>query len=263
MIGRASRSVFLVLLPAFGVGGALGLPALLCLAGAASASPSRLRQAVEKRPLWLVFLALFVGFSALSALWSAHAAGPQALKLLVLVPLGLLFAAAAAGDPRLTRAGAVAAFWVLAALLAIEAIWRLPLNSAAQPGGDFDELTRNVARGSSLCLALIWPAAGALAARPGLPWKAGALATLAAGGFISLQFGQSANTLAFGAGLIAFLAAYAAPRITLGALLAGLLLWLLASPFLTPLLLNPRTTLARPWARRRARTHARRARASP
>jgi len=238
MIGRAARAAFLVLLPAFGVGGALGVPVLLCLVGALCLRPSLLRQAVEKRPLWLVLLALCAALAVLSSAWSEHSAGVQALKIAVIIPAGLLFAAAAADDPRLTRAGAVAGFAMLALLLAIEAVWALPLNRAAQPGGDFDELSRNVSRGSSLCLALIWPAAAALSARDGGGWKLAAAAALAGGGFIALQFGQFANTIAFAMGLAAFLAAYLAPRLGLSAVLAGLLVWLLAAPFLTPVLLN-------------------------
>lgn len=236
MIGSFARAVFFVLLPAVGVGGALGIPVLICLAGALSFRPSLLRQAIETRPPAVLLLVLFFTLAVASSSWSEFAAARQALKIALLVPLGLLFAAAAASDLRLTRAGAIAAFAVLAALLAIEAIWGLPLNRAAQPSADIDELGRNVSRAASLLLALTWPAAGALLARPGLFWKTATAAALAAGGFISLQFGQTANTLGFGLGLVAFFAAFAAPRLTLGALIGGLTLWLLAAPFATPLL---------------------------
>ncbi|HYD74161.1 MAG TPA: O-antigen ligase family protein [Candidatus Binatia bacterium] len=236
MVGTIARAVFFVLLPAFGVGGALGLPILLCLAGALSLSPSLLRQAVECRPWSLLLLAGFLALAVTSSLWSEHAAGPQALKIGALAALGSVFAAAAAQDRRLTRAGAVAAFAVLAALLAIEAMGGLPLNRAAQPGGDIDELTRNVTRAASLLLALTWAAAGALLGRSEPIWKAGAVAILAAGGFVSLQFGQFANTVGFVAGLAAFAGAYIAPRIMLAAVFAALLVWLIGAPFITPLL---------------------------
>lgn len=235
MIGTIARAVFFVLLPAIGVGGALGLPILLCLAGLVSLRPSLLRQAVESRPWSLLLLIFFLALAVASSLWSEHAAGAQALKVGALAALGLVFAAAAAQAPRLTRAGAIAAFTVLAALLAIEALGRLPLNLAAQPGGDFDELTRNVSRGASLLLVMTFATAGALLARQGVSWKAATLAALAAGGFISLQFGQFANAVGFAVGLGLFVAAYALPRLTLIAVFAGLLLWLVAAPFATPL----------------------------
>jgi exopolysaccharide production protein ExoQ len=248
VIGTFARAVFFVLLPAIGVGGALGLPVLLCLAGMLSLRPSLLRQAVESRPWSLLLLMGFLTLAVTSSLWSEHAAGPQGLKIGAVAVLGLVFAAAAAGDPRLTRAGAVAAFAVLAALLAIEAIGGLPLNLAAQPGGDFDELTRNVSRGASLLLVMTFSAAGALLARPGLIWKASTVAALAAGAVISLQFGQFANAVGFAVGLGLFVAGYAQPRLTLIAVSAGLLLWLVAAPFATPLLASAVSAEALPFS---------------
>jgi exopolysaccharide production protein ExoQ len=236
VIGTFARAVFFVLLPAIGVGGALGLPVLICLAGALSLRPSLLQQAVESRPWSLCLLIAFLALAVTSSLWSEHAAGPQALKIGALAALGLVFAAAAAQDPRLTRAGAIAAFAGLAVLLAIEALGGLPLNRAAQPEGDIDELGRNLSRAASLLLALTWGAAGALLARPGAVWKAGAIVILAAGGSVSLQFGQFANTVGFIAGLAAFATAYIAPRVMLSAVFAALLVWLVGAPFATPML---------------------------
>lgn len=236
MIGASARAVFFALLPAFAVGGALGVPVLLCLAGALSLRPSLLRQAVENRPAALLLVVGFLALSIASAAWSEHDAGRQALKLAVLAPLGLLFAAGAAAGPRLTRAGGIAAFAALAVLLAIEAIWALPLNRAAQPEVDPGELLRNVSRGASLCLALTFVAAATLMAHGGRAWTQLGLLALVAGGFVSFQFGQFANTLAFGAGLAAFFAAFVAPRVVVGATIAVLTIWLLAAPFATPLL---------------------------
>jgi O-antigen ligase len=236
VIGTVARAVFFVLLPAIGVGGALGLPLLLCLAGALSIRPSLLRQAVESRPWSLLLLVAFLAFAVGSSAWSEHAAAPQAVKISILAALGLIFAATAAQDPRLTRAGAIAAFVVLAALLAIEALGGLPLNRAAQPDGDIDELGRNVSRAASLLLASTWGAAGALVARPGLAWRIAALTVLAGAGFISFQFGQFANTIGFIAGLTAFAGALIAPRVMLSAVFAALLIWLIGAPFVAPLL---------------------------
>jgi O-antigen ligase len=234
MIGAAARAAFFVLLPAFSVGGALGVPVLICLAGALSLRPSLLRQAVENRPLALMALLGFLALSIASAAWSDYGALRQAAKIAVLVPLGLLFTAAAAADRRLTRAAGVAAFAILAILLAVEALWSLPLNRAAQPETASGELLRNVSRGATLLLALTFPAAATLMARGGRTWSRLGLLALAAGGFISLQFGQFANTLAFAAGLIAFFTAFAAPRLAVWSTIAVLLAWLLAAPFATP-----------------------------
>lgn len=252
MIGRAARAAFLVLLPAFGVGGALGLPVLICLAGALSLRPSLLRQAVEKRPIALVVLLAFLGLSATSSLWSDHAAGVQALKLAILAPLALVFATSAALDPRLTRAGGVAACAVLIVLLSVEALWGLPLNRAVQPGTEPGELLRNVSRAAVLLLALVWGATGALMAMARPSWTAVGLLLLIGGGFISLQFGQFANTVAFIAGLAAFFAAFIAPRATMALVAGGLLVWLIAAPFATPLIASAieRAALPESWTYR-------------
>lgn len=236
MIGGLARAVFFVLVPAVGVGGALGIPVLVCVAGALSLRPARLWQAIQKKHWPLLLLAAFVALAAASCAWSEHSAAPQALKIIVLALLSLLFVTGAAEDQRLTRAGSVAAFFVLAVLLAIEAICGLSLNRAAQPEADINELGRNVSRGASLLLVITWGAIGALVARSGGYWKALAVGAIAASGFISLQFGQFANAVGFAAGLCAFVVAYTAPRFALTATIAILVFWLLAAPFVTPLL---------------------------
>lgn len=239
MIGGPARAAFFVLLPAFGVGGALGVPVLLCLAGALSLRPSLLRQVVDKRPSAILLLLALAGLAVLSSAWSAGPAAPlQALKVAAIVLFGLAFAGDAAASPRLTQAGGVAAFTVLAVLLAVEALGSLPLNRAVQPEADPGELLRNTMRGASLLMALAWGAAAVLIARGGRTWMRLGLLALAAAGFISFQFSQSANIVAFAAGLLAFAAAFAAPRAVLAATLAALTLWLIAAPFLTPLLLS-------------------------
>ncbi len=252
MIGGFARATFFVLLPAVGVGGALGLPVLIFLAGAFSLRPSRLRQDFETSPAAVRLLLAFAWLAIFSAVWSAHDASAQAAKIAVLSCFGLLFATEASKDARLTLASGVAAFSVLAALLAIEALGGLPLNRAAQPDTDIDELGRNVSRAASLLLALTWGAAGALITRSGAVWKLATVAVLAAGGFVSLQFGQFANTIGFIAGLVAFLGAYLAPRLVLTAVVCGLLLWLVGAPFATPLLASAidAEALPRSWGER-------------
>ena len=91
------------LLPAAAVGGALALPVLLCLAGALALRPSVIRQVLEKkaRPLWAVIA--FLVWAAGSSLWSAYPGHAQALKLVTLAPLGLMFAAASLSAQVLLR----------------------------------------------------------------------------------------------------------------------------------------------------------------
>jgi len=235
VIGFAALVVFFVLLPAVAVGGALGAPVLLSVAGVLCLRPSQLRQAVENRPAWLVLLGAFLTLAAASSFWSEHTAAiTQAAKIGVLAVGGVLFAAGARANPRLAAGGAVAAAAVLAVLLSIEALFDLPLNRAAQPGGETGELLRNVSRGSSLLIALVWSAAAALMARGGRTWTRLGLLVLAGAGFVSVQFGQFANSAAFLAGLAAFFSAFIAPRFVIFVTFAGLVIWLLAAPFATP-----------------------------
>jgi O-antigen ligase len=249
-----ARAAFFALLPVVGVGGALGVPVLLCLAGAASLRPSLLRQAVENPSLSVGLLLLLTAWVCASAAWSPHASGIQALQIATMVPLGLLFVAAAveARGRRLTRAAGAAAFFILAALLTVEALGDLFINRAAQPDELADELLRNAARGATLLLALTWTTVAALLAYRKPAWTGLAVAATAAGGFIALQFGQSANTLAFAVGLAAFAAAYLAPRLAVAAASLGLAAWMLAAPFLTPLLSANLDTEAMPrsWTER-------------
>jgi O-antigen ligase len=248
--------LFFALLPAVASGGGMALPVVLCFAGAASVRPSLLRQAVENKPAALALLLAFVAWAAITGLWSPHAGSTQALKLLVLVPLGLAFASTAAADDgarRLTRAGSLAAFLVLAPLMAIEAIWNLPLNRIAQPEASVGELIRNASRGATILLAMGWAAAAGLFALGGRRRTFAAALVLAMSGFIAFQFGQMAHAAAFMAGLAAFGAAYAAPRLAILAASAALAAWMLLAPFLTPIVLsNQRLVDALPesWAAR-------------
>jgi O-antigen ligase len=238
--GGPARAAFFALLPAAAAGGALALPVLMCLAGAASLRPSLLQQAVEKRPLALALLLIFTAWAAASSAWSPYPIHVQAIKLALIVPLGLMFAAAAGADARaarLTLAAGLAAFIVLAALLAVEAAWGLPLNRAAQPGAPMGELGRNTSRGAIVLLALTWPVAAHLLGG-GKAGAGAAILALIASAALSLPFGQLAHPIALAAGLAAFALAFAAPRfalLTTTGVLAG---WTLAAPFLTPLVLS-------------------------
>lgn len=240
------------LLPAASVGGALALPVLLCLAGALALRPSLIRQVLEKKawPLWTVIA--FLVWAAASSLWSAYPGHAQALKLAILAPLGLMFAAAAGAEPArpVTRAAGIAAFVVLAALMSVEAIWDMPLNRAANPDTPPGEVVRNVNRGAAVLLALTWAPAAALMTG-GRAWAA--IALFGASAFLALPFGIWANVAGFAVGLAAFVLAFAAPRMALMAVSGALAAWMLTAPFLTPLILaNQRLVDALPesWAQR-------------
>lgn len=229
-------AAFFALLAPAAAGGAMAAPVLLCLAAALAIRPSLLRQAAEKTawPLWL--LLVFVAWAIVTSLWSAQPGHAQALKLAILVPFGLMFAASAAAEPTraLTRAAGVAAFIVLAGLLTIEALWDLPINRAANPDMPPGEVVRNVNRGAVVLLALTWgPAAALLMQRR--PIAASALIVVS--GLITLSFDVAANPAAFVAGLGVFALAFQAPRIAVMGVSSALAAWMLAAPFLTPLIL--------------------------
>jgi len=228
---------FFALLPAVAGGGALGLPLVIGLAGAAAAGPWTLRQAVERMSLPLALLAALAIWTAASSLWSPWP-GLTAAKVLATLAFGLLFSSAVAAPSlaRLALAGAFAATLVLIPLLAIEAIWDMPLNAAAQPDASPEDLNQNPARGVVVMLALLWPGL-AWAAGSSMRWRWPAVSAAAlAAGSIALQFGQLSTAIGFAIGLIFFALGFAAPR--LAVLTPSILLaaWMLAAPFLTPIL---------------------------
>ena len=106
-----------------------------------------------------------------SSAWSPYPDHVQAPKLAATIGLGLVFAWAAsrADARRLTRAGCLAAFCVLAALLTVEAIADLALNRAVRPEAPDWVLEGNPTRGAVILLALTWAVAGGLSV-----WGAGA-----------------------------------------------------------------------------------------
>lgn len=249
---KAGLALLYCFLPALAAGGAMGLPVFLCLAGLLAIRPSIFKQLFETKSLFLVPLLLFCGWAAASSAWSPYESFEQGAKLLVLLPLGLLcVAAASAGaDHGLMRGLGPAAFVVLALLLVVEALWELPLNRAANPDIPPHEVVRNVNRGAAVVLALTWGAAAALLTSGR---RLAALAVVLASAGLALPFGLWANLGAFVLGLAVFALAYLAPRIAIWAVSGGLAFWMLAAPFLTPLILaNQRLVDALPlsWAAR-------------
>jgi O-antigen ligase len=241
-LGGFARAAFFALLPLVAAGGAMGLPLLMGLAAVIALGPSPFQRALTEKPLALGLIAAFVVWAAVSNLWSPWR-GETWLKISAMSALGVLFAAGAAANARaarLTLTAALAALAVLAALLAIEAAFGMPLNASANPGLAADQVLQNPARGLVVFLALVWPSLAALIAGGGaIRFAAATALTLAAGG-LSLQFGQLSTAVGFAAGLTAFALALAAPAFAIRALSAGLAAWMLAAPFLTPLIFaNP------------------------
>jgi O-antigen ligase len=233
----AAIAVFFSLLAAVTAGGGLALPVLLCLAGAVAIRPSLLRQAFEKKSIALWLVLALTAWSIVSTAWSPLPMDDQVYKLAVLVPLGLMFVASATADHptrRLTMAGALAASFVMAPLLLVEAFGDMPLNSAAQPNERVDLLYRIGGHGTTILLSMVWAGAAALIGLSGAWRWIAAIVLLAGGAVLSTQFDQLANALAFAVGAIAFLGAFVVPRLMIWAVTGGLAVWLVAAPFVIP-----------------------------
>ena len=225
-----ARAAFFALLPAAAASGAMVIPVLLSGAALPAAKPSLVRN-LQRSAAALAVLA-FLAWAMISSLWSTTFPIVLLAKLLLLLPLGAAFArAAGVSAPSLTLAGALAAFAVLALLLGAEALDGLLLTRLANPEEPLP--ARAPSRGAVVLLSMAWGCCAALAV-----WRRPALAALSVGaaGWISLQFGQSANTVAFAAGLAAFGAALVWPRASALGVCCGLGGWTLAAPFATPLL---------------------------
>lgn len=250
-----ARAGAFALLPAVAAGGAMGLPLLMGLAALVSLGPRLFRQVLEKASPWLWLLVALAVWAGVSGLWSPWP-GPTAAKVLGVLALGLVFAITAGANEKaaaLTLAGAAAAFVVLAALLGIEAALDMPLNRAAEPGLPLGELNRNPSRGLIVLLAMVWPVVAWLLASGSWLQRVFALGVVIACAALSLQFDQLSTAIGFGAGLIVFVIAFALPRLAILATSFGLALWMLAAPFVTPLLVaSPQLVEAVPmsWAHR-------------
>lgn len=195
-LGSPARAAFFALLPAAAVSGGLAIAVLIAAAGAASFRLSLLRQAIEIRPLAVLVLFGFIIWAVASSAWSPYPDHVQAPKLAATIGLGLVFAWAAARPDarRLTRAGGLAAFVVLAALLAVEAFADLALNRAVRPEAPDWVLEGNPTRGAVILLALTWAAAGGLWVWGGR-WRPMQAAALLIGAVIAAQFHQLANAV--------------------------------------------------------------------
>ncbi len=231
----------------------MGLPVLLVLTSLFCLRPRELAAAVSRPALAALLVIALIAWAAASSFWSPYHGHDQALKLIALIPMGMVVVWAAQTEtpqswvPPLT----VAAFFSLAALLAIEGLADMPLNRAANPDRQEDlEIARNVNRGAIVSLALTWPAL-AYAAATSRP----RLGLLIAGISIALTFpfGMAAHMAACLGGLLVYVLARALPGAVLLIVSSGLAAWTLLAPFATRLLIANTSlldTLPYSWAAR-------------
>ncbi|MEJ0059342.1 MAG: O-antigen ligase family protein [Terricaulis sp.] len=229
--------LFMALLPASASGGGLALAPFLGLTAALAIRPAALKRALGQVFVWT--LLAFLGWAILSTAWTSYSDHGQAIRLAFTALPGLIFVAGTSADERtrrFARAAGVAAVIVLLAMLALEALADMPLNRANQPDADTERLVRNPGRGVTVLVTLIWGALGALMLRGGV-WRYALCGALLIGaGLLSTQFDMSANLLGLVFGFAMFSLALATPRVTIGLVIGGLTLWLLAAPFIAPLL---------------------------
>jgi O-antigen ligase len=240
---------FFALLPVVATGGGLAAAPLLGLAGVLTIRPSLVRQS-PPLAVWLVLA--FAAWAALSSLWSPFHNHGQALRLWLTLLPGVLFATVIAADAkaqRWVRACALAAVVVLIGLLAIEALFNMPLNRPFNARMPNWEIERNPSRGVSILLALLWAAVAALIARGGALRIGAAALAVAVSGVLSTQFEDTANFVAFGIGLTAFGLGFWLPKLAPQLISAALALWLLIAPFSMPILTsNQRLVDALPFS---------------
>jgi len=231
--GAFAAAAFFLTLPAAATAGAMAMAALQAASGVLATPFRSLRPRSALNWAFLLSLVAFVAYVAASALWSPYPNHAQAGRLAGGVICGLLFAAGASADEggrRLTRAVGAAAVLLLVLMLLGEAFADMPLNRLGQPHTETGLLMRNPARGASVLVCVLWGPIAALAGGSGLQrlvWRAIALG----GAIVAFEFDQSANTIGFGLGLVAYLIGYAAPRFAIMSLCGGLAAWLLAAPW--------------------------------
>lgn len=240
--GALALAAFFAITPPAAAGGGMLLAPLMALCGLLAA-PIK----AGSRDALLGFLAIAALFAALAAWiamtvsWSPVPRPEQAIKIAAVFVSGLLFmAAAATGDGpsrRLIRAAGIVCVGLLAALLCVEAIGDMPLNRMAQPTAETGMLLRNPGKGGSVLVVLIWGAIGALMGRASKErwiWQILLMVTAV----VSFQFDMAINGIAFLFGIGGYILGHAAPRFTPLLVSGGIAGWMLAAPFLTPLLVT-------------------------
>lgn len=241
--GRAgwSAAALFALLPAGAVGGGMALAPLQALAGLIATPAPRNRPSVTGFLTAIAPLALFVLWATASLAWSPVHRPAQAARLAGGALTGALliagWSAAPARDRALVRAAAIAAVIALTLYSAIEAGFDMPMNRLVEPHAATGILMRNPGKGVSILVTLVWAATGSLIAVAG--WRRWlAVALLAAVAAVSTQFEMATNAIGFAVGAGAFALGWFAPRLAPLMVSGALALWLLAAPWVTPVLLS-------------------------
>lgn len=236
--------------------GALAMPVLLGLAGAASFRSAPLRTALTQPAPALWLMVVFVVWAATSTFWAPAPDLEQAAKLLAVTLFGVLFVSASASDPgmrRLSGSAAPAACLVLILMLGLEAALNMPMTRLAEPGLEDWQTASIPGRGATILAAVLWGGAGALLLKPSHLRAFIAVAMLVGGAIAGAQFFHTANGVALALGTAAFGLGWLAPGLMVRVVAAMLALWLAAAPVTYPLLFSSETladSLPFSWAAR-------------
>lgn len=222
------------------IGGGLALAPLQALIGLLFAPWERIKALPRALGLSGAALLLFIGWALVSLIWTPSANAPQqAIKTVagVITGIGFVAIAAAASDAqrRLIQRIAAAGLALLAALCLIEAFADMPINYLFQPHAEHGMLERNPAKGVTILLCWMWPVIGALAGGSTFErtlWRVLFICAMIACFF----FGVDANIAVAVIGLIAYAFGYVLPRVAPALILTIWAGWLVASPWVLPLI---------------------------
>lgn len=207
----------LCLAPFIGTAGAVGLPALVGVAGAAAGASQRaksLLKGVGSAKVLTAAVVLLLGWAIGSNVLSASPEWKISVQLASTTLFGALLAqgAGAGADRDLARRAMIACTLALILMLGVAAATG---NAVLRATGADDEaaILRNSGRGVAFALLLVWGAAVCMERL--FPGRRLWLVLIAGAGIISFAFDMTANAVAFGVGLVCFTAAAMAPRVML------------------------------------------------
>jgi exopolysaccharide production protein ExoQ len=240
----------LIMTPFAAVGGGVAMALIAAIMALVAFDWRTVRAAALRTIIPLAILYVFIGWVAWTSTWSPTPELHQERRLIAMAAIFPLLVAAAGthreADRALIQRASVSAVAALSLFLLIEAlglhVTGSPIfNRMAQPDTPLEPLLRNPGKGGTILSILVWAGLGAALAS-GRPWGSiFARVGLLLAAVCATQFGMAANLLAFAAGLIAFLLAWALPRFTLvagGVTIAG---WIMAAPFVAQRVLGDGT----------------------